>query len=68
MPVMQDYRIPASFLHVLRPAEANLPGRVRVLIDLMAERFRGTPYWDPCLEMVQNQSASDQSRVIGSAG
>lgn len=48
VPIMQDYQLPARSLHVVRPAGAHLPGKVRALIDLMVERFGGTPYWDPC--------------------
>ena len=26
-----------------------MPGKVRVLIDLLVERFGGVPFWDRCL-------------------
>lgn len=46
--LLWEYPMPAAALHVVRPPGAYVPGKVRVLIDLLVERFGGTPYWDPC--------------------
>lgn len=46
--LLWDYPMPEAALHVVRPPGAYVPGKVRVLIDLLVERFGGTPYWDPC--------------------
>jgi hypothetical protein len=48
VPVLLDYPMPTRALYVVRPPGAYVPGKVRVLIDLLVERFGGTPYWDPC--------------------
>lgn len=47
-PILLDYPMPTRALYVVRPPGAYVPGKVRVLIDLLVERFGGTPYWDPC--------------------
>ena len=33
----------------MRPPGPHVPGKVRVLIDTMIERFGGQPVWDRCL-------------------
>ena len=48
-PLLLDYPMPTRALYVVRPPGAYVPGKVRVLIDLLVERFGGTPYWDPCM-------------------
>ena len=48
VPILLDYPMPTRALYVVRPPGAYVPGKVRVLIDLLVERFGGTPYWDPC--------------------
>ncbi len=47
-PLLQDYPMPEGGLHVVRPPGAQVPGKLRVLIDLLIERFGGEPYWDAC--------------------
>ncbi len=46
--ILRDYPMPEQGLFVVRPPGAYVPGKVRVLIDLMVERFGGEPYWDAC--------------------
>ncbi|CAN5349873.1 LysR family transcriptional regulator [soil metagenome] len=48
VPLLWDYPMQEHALYVVRPPGAYVPGKVRVLIDLLVERFGGTPYWDPC--------------------
>lgn len=47
-PILLDYPMPTRALYVVRPPGPYVPGKVRVLIDLLVARFGGTPYWDPC--------------------
>lgn len=53
-----DYPMPTQGLYVVRPPGAFVPGKVRVLIDLLVERFSGTPYWDPCQIAMQQRGIS----------
>jgi DNA-binding transcriptional LysR family regulator len=48
-PLLLDYPMPEHGLHVVRPPGAYVPGKVRVLIDALVERFGGEPDWDGCL-------------------
>jgi len=48
VPILWEYPMQEHALYVVRPPGAYVPGKVRVLIDLLVERFGGTPYWDPC--------------------
>jgi DNA-binding transcriptional LysR family regulator len=47
-PLLLDYAMPEIALSVVRPPGSNTPGKVRVLIDALVERFGGVPDWDPC--------------------
>lgn len=47
-PLLLDYEMPESAIHVVRPPGAQVPGKIRVLIDALVERFSGEPDWDPC--------------------
>lgn len=53
-----DYPMQTRGLYVVRPPGAFVPGKVRVLIDLLVERFGGTPYWDPCQMAMQERGIS----------
>jgi DNA-binding transcriptional LysR family regulator len=48
-PLLLDYPTPEHGIHVVRPPGAYVPGKVRVLIDTLVERFGGEPDWDRCL-------------------
>ena len=48
VPLLWEYPMQEHALYVVRPPGAYVPGKVRVLIDLLVERFGGSPYWDPC--------------------
>ena len=54
--ILRDYQMPEAAIYVVRPPGAYVPGKVRVLIDTLAERFGGEPFWDACL-MHERQSA-----------
>jgi DNA-binding transcriptional LysR family regulator len=47
VPLLTEYPMPEYGLYVVRPPGAHLPGKVRVLIDILVERFDGEPRWDP---------------------
>jgi DNA-binding transcriptional LysR family regulator len=49
VPLLQDYPGPETAIHVVRPPGSHVPGKVRVLIDTLVERFGGIPSWDRCL-------------------
>jgi DNA-binding transcriptional LysR family regulator len=49
VPLLLDYPRPEYGIHVVRPPGSYVPGKVRVLIDTLVERFGGTPTWDRCL-------------------
>jgi DNA-binding transcriptional LysR family regulator len=46
--LLQDHAMSEGGLHVVRPPGAHVPGKVRVLIDRLVERFGGEPDWDKC--------------------
>ena len=48
-PLLPEYALPEAGIHVVRPPGAHVPGKVRVLIDTLVERFGGDPVWDRCL-------------------
>ena len=48
-PLLGDYPMPEHGIHVVRPPGAWVPGKVRVLVDALLERFGGEPVWDRCL-------------------
>lgn len=62
IPLLSDFELPASGLHVLRPPGANVPGKVRALIDAMVDNFGGTPVWDRCM-MAYAEAEQEQARA-----
>jgi DNA-binding transcriptional LysR family regulator len=48
-PLLLDYPAPEFGIHVVRPPGSYVPGKVRVLIDMLVARFGGEPTWDRCL-------------------
>jgi len=56
--LLWDFPMPTQALYVVRPPGAYVPGKVRVLIDLLVERFGSTPYWDPCQLAAKAQGIS----------
>ena len=48
-PLLLDYATSEHGIYVVRPPGAYVPGKVRVLIDTLVERFGGEPHWDRCL-------------------
>jgi DNA-binding transcriptional LysR family regulator len=45
--VLRDYALQEAALFLVRPP-GPASGKVRVLTDLLVERFGGEPYWDQC--------------------
>ncbi|WP_200902043.1 hypothetical protein [Microvirga vignae] len=43
---LPEYPTPEYGIYVVRPPGSYVPGKVRVLIDMLVERFGGTPEWD----------------------
>jgi DNA-binding transcriptional LysR family regulator len=48
-PLLLDYTRPEYGIYIVRPPGSYVPGKVRVLIDTLVERFGGEPHWDRCL-------------------
>jgi DNA-binding transcriptional LysR family regulator len=53
-PLLLNHPRPEYGIHVVRPPGSHVPGKVRVLIDTLAERFGGSPDWDRCLAARSN--------------
>jgi len=49
VPLLTNYEMPEAGIYVVRPPGSYLPAKVRLLIDTLAARFGGEPYWDACL-------------------
>jgi DNA-binding transcriptional LysR family regulator len=47
-PLLPDYPLEESGLHVVMPPGRAVTARVRVLSDFIARRFGPEPEWDPC--------------------
>ena len=54
-PLLLDHSRPEYSIHIVRPPGSYVPGKVRVLIDTLVERFGGTPDWDRCLAARSNR-------------
>jgi len=50
VPLLAQYAWPRSAAYAVYPPTRFLPQRVRALIDFLAERFAGQPYWDAACE------------------
>lgn len=44
--LLEDFQWPELSAYAIYPRTRHLPARVRALIDFLAARFAGTPYWD----------------------
>jgi len=53
-PLLLNHPRPEYGIHIVRPPGSHVPGKVRVLIDTLVERFGGTPDWDHCLAARSN--------------
>lgn len=53
-PLLLNHPRPEYGIHIVRPPGSHVPGKVRVLIDTLVERFGGTPDWDRCLAARSN--------------
>ncbi|MCW8826525.1 MAG: LysR family transcriptional regulator [Gammaproteobacteria bacterium] len=47
--ILSDYKTEEVGIYAIYPSQRHLPGRVRLLIDYLAERFGDEPYWDKCI-------------------
>ncbi len=59
-PLLLDYPAPESAIHVVRPPGSYVPGKVRVLIDALVERFADAPDWDRCLMKARDAKRHSQ--------
>jgi len=50
VPLLEDYKPPQINAYAVYPQTRHLSLRVRSFVDLLVNRFEGTPYWDLCLE------------------
>lgn len=50
--VLPGHPLPESALHAVYSSRRHLPERVRALVDFLAERYSGEPYWDQLLNEV----------------
>ncbi|MFZ1427977.1 MAG: LysR family transcriptional regulator [Geminicoccaceae bacterium] len=46
VPLLPGYRLPDIDVLALFPSRRHLSAKVRVMVDFLAEAFRGTPAWD----------------------
>ena len=44
--VLETYETEPYMVHALYPHSRHLAGKVRVLVDFLIERYRGTPHWE----------------------
>jgi len=51
IPILTDYVWPSVNAYAVYPQTRHLSRRVRVLVDFLAERFSGTPYWDAHMKL-----------------
>jgi DNA-binding transcriptional LysR family regulator len=58
VPLLHAYPAPEFGIFVVRPPGAHVPGKVRVLIDALVERFGGEPDWDRCLMKAREEAAA----------
>ena len=56
VPLLLDYPAPEFGIYILRPPGNYVPGKLRVLIDTLVERFDGEPVWDPCLMEARSEN------------
>jgi DNA-binding transcriptional LysR family regulator len=56
-PLLTDFPMPEAGMYLLRPPGAQVPGKVRILIDALVERFSGDTEWDPCHLAAQRRAA-----------
>ncbi len=56
VPLLQTLQSPRYGIFVVRPPGAHVPGKVRVLIDALVDRFGGEPDWDRCLLRASEQA------------
>lgn len=57
-PVLVEFPLPESGLYVVRPPGAYVSGKVRVLTDLLVERFGSAATWDPCQKVLAAHAAA----------
>jgi DNA-binding transcriptional LysR family regulator len=63
VPLLREFRIPEFGMFVVRPPPANhMTRKVRVLTELLVEKFGGEPYWDACYLHSKAASAAQSAR------
>ena len=63
-PLLHDHPIPEFGIYVVRPPGTNVPGKVRILIDTLVERFGGEPFWDRCLMGANERARAHKAGAI----
>ena len=61
--VLTEFPSPEAGLYVVRPPGAYVPGKVRLLIETLVDRFGGTPYWDPCQAAIRAREADPKAAL-----
>lgn len=57
--LLTQYRIPEFGLYVVRPPPAtHTPRTIRVLTEILVEKFGGEPYWDACYQHRRRAAAA----------
>lgn len=51
VPILADHAIPDVHAYAVYPQARHVPRRVRAIIDFLADRFGGEPYWDQATEV-----------------
>lgn len=51
VPLLTDYQWPVIDAYAIYPHTRHLSQRVRALVDFLAQRFEGTPYWDAATKL-----------------
>lgn len=60
VPILREFSVPEAGIYIVRPPPAgHMPRKVRVLSELLIERFGGEPYWDAC---AMNSKAADNKK------
>jgi DNA-binding transcriptional LysR family regulator len=58
-PLLLDYPTLEFGIYAVRPPGSYVPGKVRVLIDTLVERFGDLPVWDRCLAKMPGLGPDD---------
>lgn len=60
--VLDEWRMPDADIHWIAPYRAQVPRRIRLLVDFLAERFRDEPWRQQAASLVSAKDAPPGSR------